>query len=63
MASDKTYLRNPAQRMHLDVIEGLLDRGGVLAFVIGSSKSLQDNVPNSSPKSQKRDPRTHNVDF
>lgn len=38
--NDKTYLRNPAQGEHLDVIEGLLDGGWVLAFVIGSSKFL-----------------------
>ena len=57
MASDKTYLRNLAQGEHLDVVEGLLDRGRVLAFVMGSSKFLQDNVPNSVPKAQKRELR------
>ena len=53
MASDKTYLRKLAQGEHLGVIEGLLYWGRVLAFVRGSSKFLQDNAPDSLPRTQK----------
>ena len=53
MASNKTYLRKLAQGEHLDVIEGLLDWGRVLAFVTGSSKFFQDNIPDSLPRTQK----------